>query len=338
MRKRLLTLIVALVTGVTMLSGSAFAAEGTDAAGGDAQNPAEVTEPTEPAVQTGWNENHTRYIGADGKAYTGGRTIDGEYYYFNNNGNLLTGWRKVGGSYYYFDAKAGGAAVKGVKKISGKLYFFNEKTAAAKKKGFFKDKKGREYYSTSSKGKLATGWKALKYKKKLYGFYFSKKTGKMAKGTTVGHLKIPKSGRLHKAYALGIKTLNKKGWTLRAAYKYSYKTKYYDRWYRVGGKNRSEKYSIRGFEGRHGNCYVMGATFYVMAKLLGYDVRQVYGKVGLPHSWTEIKQGGKIYVYDPNFRNETGRNGWKIYYGKKGTWRYHKHGNLNNFVKKGTFK
>ena len=386
MRRRLLTLLVAAVTAVTMLSGTAFAAEeiapadSQDLQGGAAvtqpadpqdqlaEDPAEDpaadqaedsaledeavlsedpgTEqpgdqeepPEEPPVQTGWNEDHTQYIGEDGNPYTGKHKIDGEYYYFNSKGILQTGWKKLSGKYYYFSAKADGAAVKGRKKIGGKLYFFNENTAAARSKGFFKDKAGNEYYSTSAKGKLAKGWKALKYKKKLYGFYFSKKTGKMAKGTTVGYLKIPKNGRLHRAYALGIKTLNKHGWSLKAAYKYSYKTKYYDRWYRVGGKNRSEKYSIRGFEKHKGNCYVMGATFYVMAKLLGYNVRQVYGKIDMPHSWTEIKQGGKIYVYDPNFRNETGRNGWKIYYGKKGTWRYHKQGNLNSFVKKGKFK
>lgn len=68
----------------------------------------------------------------------------------------------------------------------------------------------------------------------------------------------------------------------------------------------------------------MAATFYIQAKLLGYDVHQVKGKVaGLnPHSWTVIRHGKKEWVYDPNFKNETGRNGWKIWYGKKGTWRY----------------
>lgn len=59
------------------------------------------------------------------------------------------------------------------------------------------------------------------------------------------------------------------------------------------------------------------------------NIYQVYGRVDLPHSWTEIKQEGRTYVYDPNFRNETGRNGYKIWYGKKGTWRYHKQGSLN---------
>ena len=73
----------------------------------------------------------------------------------------------------------------------------------------------------------------------------------------------------------------------------------------------------------------MAATFYIMAKLLGYDVHQVAGKVDLPHSWTVIRQDGREWVYDPNFKNETGRNGWKIYYGKKGTWKYNHYHKMN---------
>ena len=240
------------------------------------------------------------------------------------------GWE---GQYYYKN----GVKVTGPVKIGKKMYYFDKRTGKARAKGFIKDG-SREYYSTG-KGKLATGFKAIKNKKgKLNGYYFyksGKNQGLMAKNTVIGHLKIPKSGRLHEAYGYGIKTLNKKGWKLRAAYKYAYKTRYQGRWYRVSSKTKmkSEKYSLKGFKNRKGNCYVMAAEFYVMAKLLGYDVRQVYGRVSLPHSWTEIRHKSGTYVYDPNFRNETGRNGWKIWYGKKGTWRYHKKGNLNNFVK-----
>ena len=74
---------------------------------------------------------------------------------------------------------------------------------------------------------------------------------------------------------------------------------------------------------------IKGDGDYVMAKLLGYDIHQVAGKVDLPHSWTVIKQNGREWVYDPNFTNETGRNGWKIYYGKRGTWRYNHYYKMN---------
>jgi hypothetical protein len=75
----------------------------------------------------------------------------------------------------------------------------------------------------------------------------------------------------------------------------------------------------------------MASTFYIQAKLLGYDIHQVQGKVAYiwPHSWTVIRQDGKEWVYDPNFRNETGRNGWKIWYGKSGTWRYTGYSKMN---------
>ena len=295
----------------------------------------------QPAPFTGWNANHTMYLIND-VAVKGLQKLDGAWYFFNTtSGVRVTGWRLINSKWYFFDTSSG-KAFTGVHKIGKGLYFFDENTARAKGKGFFKDNAGREYYSTSAKGKLATGFQALiSGKKKVKnGYYFSVKTGAMAKNTVVGHLRIPKSGRLHAAYYYGIKTLNKQGWTLKAAYKYAYKTKYQGRWYRVSKKTalKSEAYSIKGFTKRKGNCYVMAAQFYVMAKLLGADIRQVYGKVGLPHSWTEIRQGGKTWVYDPNFRNETGRNGWKIWYGKKGTWRYHKKGKLNGFVKTGSFK
>lgn len=238
----------------------------------------------------------------------------------------------------YYDSE--GNPVHGVQKISGTLYFFNESTGIAAKKGFFRDRSGNEYYAVNNSGKLATGWKAYKRgkKKKLNGYYFSKTNGRMAKNTRVGHLKIPKNGRLHKAYAYGIRTLNKKGWSLKAAYNYSCRLRYYGQSYRVQGANKSERYSLRGFREKRGNCFVMASTFYIMAKLLGYNVRQVSGAVGAPHSWTEIRQNGKIRVCDPDFQHETGRNGYKVYYGQRGTWRYAKMANLNKFVKKGKFK
>ena len=65
-----------------------------------------------------------------------------------------------------------------------------------------------------------------------------------------------------------------------------------------------------------------------MAKALGYDVYFVEGGVGsasggiAPHGWVEIVMGGTTYVFDPEFQGATGRNGYQIWYGKSGTWRY----------------
>lgn len=278
------------------------------------------------------------YFGSDGKMAVGLTKVSGTMYYFNGSGHMKTGAVKTDGKLYYFQKSGKGRSAKGwfkgmdkkkryslgdgriaagVRKVGKTYYFFKKGNGTLQKKGFFKSGK-KEYYCKGG-GKLATGWKAIG-KKACYFYPKGKKACQMAKNTKIGYLKIPKSGRLGEAYALGIKALNKHGWNLKSAYRFSYRLKYYDRWYRT--KN-SERYSLRGFKAHHGNCYVMAATFYIQAKLLGYDIHQVRGHVGVwPHSWTVIRHGKKYYVYDPNFRNETGRNGWKIWYGKSGTWRY----------------
>lgn len=294
----------------------------------------EVPAPEDPAAsevqtpQDGWNEDHSSYY-ANGAALADCvKKIDGRLYYFNGSGKVATfkGWKNVGGSRYWANA-SGTIACKPtrIKAKNGKkyMYMFGTGGKLMKKKGLF-TYKGKSYFGASTgSGVIRTGWVASG----KTAMYFYPKTGAMAKNTKIGYLKIPKSGKLGEAYALGIRTLNKNGWTLRSAYKFSYKLKYRNRWYRT--KN-SEKYAIRGFKKKNGNCYVMAATFYIQAKLLGYDVHQVKGKVGIwPHSWTIIRQNGRWYVYDPNFRNETGRNGFKIWYGKKGTWRYSKYHRMN---------
>ena len=74
----------------------------------------------------------------------------------------------------------------------------------------------------------------------------------------------------------------------------------------------------------------MAAMFCEMAKLLGYDAHQISGRVPLkaggygPHSWVEITFEGTTYVCDPDFTEETKRNGYMITYGQSGTWVYQK--------------
>lgn len=275
----------------------------------------------EDVMQTGLQtiDGSKYYFTSEGVMQTGLQTIDGKLYYFDNAGKATTakGWTTAipGGKRY---GNGDGSIAAGKQKIGSTWYFFNKTTGTLRGKGFFTDA-GNEYYCTGD-GKLATGWKAIGNN----GFYFYKGSAVMAKNTKVGYLKIPKSGRLGKAYAQGIKTLNKKGWKLKAAYKFSSKKIKYA--HKKMRRKTSESYATYGFSKKKGNCFVMASTFYVMAKLLGYDVHQVKGHVGkwCPHSWTVIKQGGKTYVYDPQFKNRTGRNGYKIRYGKKGTWRYNR--------------
>lgn len=352
MKKRL-TLILMLTLIISMIPALAFAAnepvtdtgavadaetDGTDTGGEPVQ---------EPTVPSGWvKENGKTYYYSKGDKVTGWKTIKGKKYYFNSNGVMQTGmvtikgkvyylkngvktvaegWKKIKGNKYY-GYKNGTFANKPVK-IKKKVYLFSKSGKLVKKKGLFKYN-GKWYYGLG-KGRLKTGWVAEGKKAMYFNEKNSKKTGtlgSMARNTTVGYLKIPKSGKLGYAYALGVKQLDKSGWSLWNAYVFSYRLSYGGRWYR---RKTSEEYSIRGFTQGWGNCYVMAATFYIQAKLLGYDVHQVAGKVDLPHSWTVIRQNGREWVYDPNFRNETGRNGWKIYYGKKGTWRYNSFYKMN---------
>ena len=81
----------------------------------------------------------------------------------------------------------------------------------------------------------------------------------------------------------------------------------------------SRDYAIYGLDHRGGDCIVMASTLRYIAQYLGYNAIQRFGYVGsATHSWVEIN--GK--VYDSNFKNETGRNGFGISYGQRGTWKY----------------
>ena len=314
----------------------------------DPDQPADLEEPAEPetpVIKNGWDETHTMYY-VDDEFLKGYKKVDGSYYYFDpSTGAYRTGLQRIKGVLYYFypNGKSmgkgwitnchdkikryglgNGRVAEGALKVGKNVYFFKVgKGAVAHFKGLLKY--GNKEYLGKGNGTLATGWQIITEKNKKgknvqSACYFSPANGAMRKNVKVGYLKVPASGRLGEAYVRGIRVLNKKGWNLRAAYKYSYKLKYRNRWMR---KNSSQAYALVGFKNGRGNCAVMAGTFTIMGELLGYNIRQVYGRVGrAPHSWTEIKQDGKTYVYDPNFQNETHYNGWKIWYGKKRTWRY----------------
>lgn len=295
MKKKLLAAVLTGMMITSMMPVMAFA--NTESPSSQTEHPA-VETGEEGTVQNGWSDDGKSYY-KDGVLIKNEILKDGEnIYYFDKNGIMVRG--------------------KSVK-LKGKYYLFKDNGTRAGKG--WNHAGGNEYYVKSSSGVVQTGWKAFSE-----SAYYFKQNGKMAKNTKVGYLKIPKSGKLGEAYARGIKVLNKNGWKLRSAYNYAAKTKYANRKMR---KKNSEDYAVYGFKNRKGNCYVMAAQFYVMAKLMGYDVHQVKGRVDLPHSWTEIKQKGKVYVYDPNFTNETGRNGYKIWYGKRGTWRYNHYKRMN---------
>ncbi len=129
----------------------------------------------------------------------------------------------------------------------------------------------------------------------------------------------------------GVLMVKKKITTLKKAFNWCYKKiSYTANVGRVSGK-KSDYYAIRGFKYGRGDCNVMAACFYQMAKVLGYkNVKFVQGKIkastGLAnHAWVTIKKNGKTYVYDPNFayvfhkrtKNSKAASGYKMTYTKK---------------------
>ena len=125
---------------------------------------------------------------------------------------------------------------------------------------------------------------------------------------------------------------NSLGRDLRAAFNYS-KSITYSR-YEPADNNAygSANYASYGFSRHRGNCYVMAAVFTYLARDLGYDAHQMGGYQGsynTPHSWVEINMNGTIYVFDPDFEKELGRNGYMFTYGTSGTLKYHSYSRMN---------
>ena len=94
------------------------------------------------------------------------------------------------------------------------------------------------------------------------------------------------------------------------------------------GYNNSEWYALYGFKNHKGNCYARAATFYWLARNMGYEVYYLQGAVRTTsgyaiHGWCEIVLDGELYVMDPSFEaGKKGRNGFQFRYGTKGTWIY----------------
>ena len=122
--------------------------------------------------------------------------------------------------------------------------------------------------------------------------------------------------------------LDQVGWNLRSALNAAAGLRYVSTSYALTASNVSTIASY-GFTTGGGDCYVMACCFYEMAKALGYDAHVMFGYVPLRagglgvHSWVEIDnyQGG-TGVFDPDFQHESGSDGFNLYYGKPGTWRY----------------
>jgi len=202
------------------------------------------------------------------------------------------------------EKKEGWETVDGVK-----YYYVNGEKITNKVK-----KIGKYTYCFDKTGKLVTNKPYYKVNAKTY--YKIKKNGQATKLSTVetmAAVRLQKcKGNLKKAF----------NWSVSLQYAGNVKV----------SKKTPTEYGLYGFKTGSGDCYVMAATFYWMAKVAGYDAHYVKGyfqksggKKGA-HAWVEIDQKvngkKKTYVYDPNFQKEYKLNGYKLTYGAKRTLKY----------------
>jgi hypothetical protein len=202
------------------------------------------------------------------------------------------------------EKKEGWETVDGVK-----YYYVNGEKITNKVK-----KIGKYTYCFDKTGKLVTNKPYYKVNSKTY--YKIKKNGQATRLSTVetmAAVRLQKcKGNLKKAF----------NWSVSLQYAGNVKV----------SKKTPTEYGLYGFKTGSGDCYVMAATFYWMAKVAGYDAHYVKGyfqksggKKGT-HAWVEIDQKvngkKKTYVYDPNFQKEYKLNGYKLTYGAKRTLKY----------------
>lgn len=202
------------------------------------------------------------------------------------------------------EKKEGWETVDGVK-----YYYVNGEKITNKVK-----KIGKYTYCFDKTGKLVINKPYYKVNSKTY--YKIKKNGqatKLSAVETMAAVRLQKcKGNLKKAF----------NWSVSLQYAGNVKV----------SKKTPTEYGLYGFKTGSGDCYVMAATFYWMAKVAGYDAHYVKGyfqksggKKGA-HAWVEIDQKvngkKKTYVYDPNFQKEYKLNGYKLTYGAKRTLKY----------------
>ena len=202
------------------------------------------------------------------------------------------------------EKKEGWETVDGVK-----YYYVNGEKITNKVK-----KIGKYTYCFDKTGKLVTNKPYYKVNSKTY--YKIKKNGQATRLSTVetmAAVRLQKcKGNLKKAF----------NWSVSLQYAGNVKV----------SKKTPTEYGLYGFKTGSGDCYVMAASFYWMAKVAGYDAHYVKGyfqksggKKGA-HAWVEIDQKvngkKKTYVYDPNFQKEYKLNGYKLTYGAKRTLKY----------------
>ena len=308
---------------------------------------------------TGWllQDEGWYYLDAekDGAMFNAGwKYINSSWYYFDTNGVMKTGWLYYGEHWYYLSSY-GDMSVDEWDCINSKWYHFYNSGEMETGWTYYKnnwyylspygdmsvnewDYINSNWYYFDKNGIMQTGW--FLYNGNWYYLYpannnAGKSIGAMAQNTTIDGYFISQDGIWinDEAYQGAYSVLNQVGWNLWSAYNWSANLPYVN--YSNDPSPGSRDFAIHGFQTKTGDCYVMAATFYYMAKALGYDAHQIAGYVPLRgggqgvHSWVEIDMDGSTYVFDPDFTHETKRNGYQITYGMSGTWRYSNYYRMN---------
>ena len=308
---------------------------------------------------TGWllQDEGWYYLDAekDGAMFDAGwKYINSRWYYFNDNGVMKTGWLYYGEHWYYLSSY-GDMSVDEWDYINSKWYNLYQSGVMETGWTYYKNNWyylspygdmsvnewnyiNSNWYHFDQNGIMQTGW--FLYNGNWYYLYpannnAGKSIGAMAQNTTIDGYFISQDGIWinDEAYQGAYSVLNQVGWNLWSAYNWSANLPYVN--YSNDPSPGSRDFAIHGFQTKTGDCYVMAATFYYMAKALGYDAHQIAGYVPLRgggqgvHSWVEIDMDGSTYVFDPDFTHETKRNGYQITYGMSGTWRYSNYYRMN---------
>ena len=308
---------------------------------------------------TGWllQDEGWYYLDAekDGAMFNAGwKYINSSWYYFDTNGVMKTGWLYYGEHWYYLSSY-GDMSVDEWDCINSKWYHFYNSGEMETGWTYYKnnwyylspygdmsvnewDYINSNWYYFDKNGIMQTGW--FLYNGNWYYLYpannnAGKSIGAMAQNTTIDGYFISQDGIWinDEAYQGAYSVLNQVGWNLWSAYNWSANLPYVN--YSNDPSPGSRDFAIHGFQTKTGDCYVMAATFYYMAKALGYDAHQIAGYVPLRgggqgvHSWVEVDMDGSTYVFDPDFTHETKRNGYQITYGMSGTWRYSNYYRMN---------
>ena len=227
----------------------------------------------------------------------------------------------------------GGIIQTGYAVKDGKAYYYN-RFGRPSAKGWIHSDEG-DFYCVGD-GELATGWKYLD--KKAYYFYQEDdvsdsdvKLGDQAKAfTTKGMIDIPEEGCLDgdegQAVGYALDVLNRFGWDLESAYRYSAALGF------IPGSDEHYGFTvpgcaIQGFKYGEGNCLAWAGTFCAMAQVMNYDARLIWGTLewrgeDVPHGWVEIWMDDGIHVYDPRKNDGEDMAGFDVRYGEKGTRKY----------------